>query len=407
MRILVVSQYYPPEDVGAAVYISQLTRDLSAKGHCVTMLTAFPNYPERRVFEGYRKRLYQKESRAGIEVIRTWIYANPSEAYWSRILNWGTFCLTSFFGGILSARKPDVVYAVLPPLPLGVFSILLARLKGARAVCCIEDIYPLIAVELGILRNPLLIRFFRWMERWIYRHADGLIGISEGFKRHFLEAGADEAKISVIPNWADPVSIQPSSKMTPLRKEYGLEDRFVVLYSGSLSHNSSVDRLIEAAGRMGNLPITILLVGDGVRKKALETKAKSENLRNVVFAPFQPLSRYPEVLASADLTVVALNTPATLASVPSKIFKQMAAGRPILAVTEPGNELERMVVGHRMGICVSPRDPTAIAGKIISLFRNPGELQEMGENARRAVEEHYSRDRCTGLIESAIQRAVN
>jgi colanic acid biosynthesis glycosyl transferase WcaI len=407
MRILVVSQYYLPEDVGAGVYLSQLTGDLSARGHHVTMLTAFPNYPERRIFKGYRGKLYQKESLGGIEVIRTWIYANPSEAYWSRILNWGTFCLTSFIGGILAARKPDVVYAVLPPLPLGVFAILLARLKGARAVCCIEDIYPLIAVELGILRNPLLIRFFRRMERWIYRHADGLIGISEGFKHHFLAAGADEDKISVIPNWADPVSIQPSSKMTPLRREYGLEDRFVVLYSGSLSHNSSVDRLIEAAGRLGNLPITILIVGGGVRKKALETKVKSENLQNVVFSPFLPLSRYPEVLASADLTVVTLNTPATLASVPSKIFKQMAAGRPILAVTEPGNELERMVGEHRMGICVSPRDPSAIAGEIIALFHNPRELHEMGENARRAVEDHYSRGRCTGLVESAIRRAMN
>jgi colanic acid biosynthesis glycosyl transferase WcaI len=407
MKILIVSQYYYPEDVAAAVWMPQLAKGLAEKGHDVVVLTAFPNYPKRIVCKGYRGKLFQREWIDGIRVIRTWIYASPRETYLSRVLNWGSFCLTSFLGGILAVHKPDMVYAVLPPLPLGVFAVLLARIKGARVVCCVEDIYPLIAMELGILKNPLMIWFFRRMERWIYRHTDGLIGISEGFKRHFLEAGADGAKISVIPNWADTSVIRPGSKTTPFRREYGLEGRFVVLYSGNLSYNSSVDSLIEAAGKLENHPVTILIVGDGVRRNALEAKVKSEGFPNVLFVPFQPLPRYPEVLASADLTVVTLNTPATLASVPSKIFKQMAAGRPILAVTEAGNELERMVIDHRMGICVSPRDPAAIAAGILSLLQNPRDLNEMGENARRAVEGYYSRERCVGLIESAIRRAAN
>ena len=407
MKILVVSQYYPPEDVGAAIYISQLTRDLAGRGHLVTMLTGFPNYPGRRVFEGYRKKLFLRETIDGIEVVRTWIFANPSEAYWSRVLNWGTFCLTSFVGGLLAVGKPDVVYAVLPPLPLGVTSILLAKMKGARVVCAVEDIYPMIAVELGILKNPLLIRFFSGMERWVYRHADGLVAISEGFKRHLVGSGADASKTSVIPNWADAETIRPADRMTAFRRELHLEDQFIVLYAGALSHNSSLEALISAAAQLERHPITILIVGEGVHKRNLEERAGSGGLRNVVFVPFQPLSRYPEVLASADLSVVTLNIPATLASVPSKIFKQMASGRPILAITEPGNELERMVVGHRMGVCVSPRDPAAVAGAIVALFNDPAKLKDMGANARRAVEEHYSRDRCTGLIEDALRKALD
>jgi colanic acid biosynthesis glycosyl transferase WcaI len=406
MRILVVSQYYPPEDVGAAVYLSQLTHDLAAGGHRVTMLTGFPNYPGRRIFKGYRKRLYQRETIDGIEVVRTWLYANPSESYGSRALNWGTFCLSSFAGGILAGARPDVVLAILPPLPLGVTSILLAGLKRARVVCAVEDIYPLIAVELGILKSRLLIRFFSRMERWVYRHSDGLVAISEGFRRHLVEEGADPSRTSVVPNWADAEAIRPSDRMTPFRRELHLDGQFLVLYSGSLSHNSSVEALVAAATELGSYPITILVVGDGVRRKSLEEQARGAGLRNVVFVPFQPLSRYPEVLASADISVVTLNTPATLASVPSKIFKQMAAGRPILAITEPGNELDRMVAAHRMGVRASPRDPSAVAGAILALFKDPDRLREMGANGRRAVEEVYSRKRCTGLIEAALRKAA-
>jgi colanic acid biosynthesis glycosyl transferase WcaI len=406
MRILVVSQYYPPEDVGAAVYLSQLTHDLAAGGHRVTMLTGFPNYPERRIFKGYRKRLYQRETIDGIEVIRTWLYANPSESYGSRALNWGTFCLSSFAGGILAGARPDVVLAILPPLPLGVTSILLARLKRAHVVCAVEDIYPLIAVELGILKSRLLIRFFSRMERWVYRHSDGLVAISEGFRRHLVEEGAEPSRTGVVPNWADAEAIRPSDRMTPFRRELHLEEQFLVLYSGSLSHNSSVEALVAAASELGSYPITILIVGDGVRRKSLEDQARGAGLRNVVFVPFQPLSRYPDVLASADISVVTLNTPATLASVPSKIFKQMAAGRPILAITEPGNELDRMVTAHQMGVRASPRDPSAVAAAILALFKDPERLREMGANGRRAVEEVYSRKRCTGLIEAALRKAV-
>jgi len=163
---------------------------------------------------------------------------------------------------------------------------------------------------------------------------------------------------------------------------------------------------VAAAAELGSYPITILIVGDGVRRKSLEEQALRTGLPNVVFVPFQPLSRYAEVLASADLSVVTLNTPATLASVPSKIFKQMAAGRPVLAITEPGNELDRMVAAHRMGIRASPRDPVAVAGAILALFKDPDGLREMGANGRRAVEEVYSRKRCTGLIEAALRKAA-
>ena len=406
MKILVISQYYYPEDVAAAVWIPQLTKDLAIKGHRVTMLTAFPNYPRRKIFHGYRGKVYQKEWIDGIEVIRTWIYANPNNANWSRLLNWGSFCISSFIGGILEAKRPDVIYAILPPLPLGFFSIILSRIKHSHVVCCIEDIYPLIAVELGILKNHAFINFFSWMERWIYQHTDGLVGLSDGFKQHFIEQGANERKINVIPNWADSSTIFPSSKMTSLRKELNINDNFVVLYSGNLSHNSSVDSLIDAANKLRKYLITFLIVGDGVFKDELVAKAKKENITNVLFLPFQPLTRYPEILASADLTVVTLNISSTLASVPSKIFKQMAAGRPILSITNPGSELDRMVTDHKMGICVSPQDSSAIAEKILWLFNHRKQNDEMGQNGRLALEKYYSRTRCIDLVEKAIMRAV-
>src|SRR5262249_29399494 len=161
------------------IWVRQLALDLKAMGHTVTVLTSFPNYPSGHVFPAYRGRVFQRDVIEGISVVRVWSFTTPSKRFWPRVAAFGTFCATSILGCLASFLRADVVYAVLPPLPLGVSAWMLAKAAGARLVVNVQDIYPDIAVALGVLRNGPAIRFFKRMERWIYTRADRIVVISE------------------------------------------------------------------------------------------------------------------------------------------------------------------------------------------------------------------------------------
>jgi colanic acid biosynthesis glycosyl transferase WcaI len=406
MHVLVLAQYFKPESVGAAIWIHELAVDLVAKGHQVTMLTAFPNYPERTVFEGYRGKLLMRERIDGIQVIRCWIYASPNQSLWSRALNFGSFCSSAVFGGLL-ASGPDVVYSILPPLPLGLTASLVGLAKHAPVVVNIQDIYPDIAMALGILRNATAIRFFRWLEKAIYTRVAGIVVISAGFRENLLAKGVGPSKVHVVPNWADPAFIQPGPKHNSFRNELNLDNQFLLVYSGNLSHNSNVEPILHAADRLRGELFSFAIVGDGVHKPVLQRLAQEQGLDNLHFLPFQPLSRYPEVLLAADMNAVTLNSQAAVASVPSKIFKQMAAGRPILAITTFGNEVDRLIKEAECGLCVPPDDAAALVEALRWAEAHPKELAQMGTNGRRYLEQHHSRSRCVSQIEALLGEVAN
>jgi len=402
MRVLIVTQYFKPENIGAPIWIHQLAVDLLNMGHQVTVLTGFPNYPKRVIFEGYRGKVFMRENIDGVEVYRTYIYASPNDAFWSRALNFGSFSASAMLGGLL-VPKPDVIYCIMPPLPLGLSAEFIGFIKNNTPVVLnIQDIYPDIAIALGFLRNRWAIRFFQWMERFIYRKAKAIVVISDGFKENLLSKGVPAEKIYIVPNWADPNFISPGPKNNSFRQRIGVGDRFTLIYSGNLSYNSNLEPVIEAAELLRSEPFAFVIIGDGVRKKDLEHKAYKKQLKNVVFLPFQPLEDYPLVLTAADMNLVTLNTQAAMASVPSKIYKIMSSGRPILAITVEGNEVHRLITKANCGICVPPNDPVSLAEALRYAAAHPDELKKMGENGRKYLEEHFSRQKCVAQIEKIL-----
>ena len=406
MRILILSPYYYPESVGAGIWLRQLATDLAGHGHQVTMFTAFPNYPSGKIFAGYRGKLYQREVIDGVKVIRTWIYASTNKGFWRRILNYGSFAASSLISGILEGQRYDVIYTVLPPLPLGVTARFLATVKRARLVLNVQDIFPHLAVVAGVLKNQFVIRFFEAMERWIYHRAEHLVVISDGFRENLVGKGVIRRKVTVVPNWADPEAIKEADKENSFRQELQVDSRFTLIYSGSLSHNSSVESMVDAADVLRGEPFAFVVVGEGALKPKLEQLAAERNLTNLQFRPFQPLERYPEVLAAADMNLVTLSSQAAFASVPSKIFKQMAAGRPVLALTIKGNELDRLVQEARCGLCVPPDDPQALVAALHWAADHPQELARMGRSGRQYLEKYHSREQCIGQIEAILKKVV-
>lgn len=401
MRILLLAGYYHPEAIGSGVWIRQLAIDLRDKGHAVTVLTGFPNYPHGRIFPGYRNAFRHTEQVDGIRVIRTYTYATPSKEFWPRVASFGSFCASSLLAGLPGLARFDVVYAILPPLPLGVSAWALAKATRARLVVNIQDIYPDIAVDTGFLKNRGAIAFFRRMERWIYARAERIVVISEGFRDNLRAKGVPESKLAVISNWADPDFITPGDRDNRFRRELGLNGNFVVLYSGSLGQNSDLTSLLDAAALVRETSFTFLIVGDGLHKESLVRRAEELGLRNVQFLPFQPLDRYAEVLAAADATVVTLNTASTFSSVPSKVYKQMAARRPVVAVAHPSSDLARLVRDSGAGYAVPPGDPARLADVLRHLSAHPEQRERMGRAAREYLTQVCSRSRCVDQIEQA------
>jgi colanic acid biosynthesis glycosyl transferase WcaI len=402
VRVLLISNYYYPENVGAGVYVRQLAVGLRDCGHDVTVLTSLPSYPHGAIFPEYRGRRHLREIVDGIKVVRTYTYATTARSFWPRFFSFGAFCASSALGGFAHLSKADVIYAILPPLPLGVSAWFLSRALRAAMVVNVQDIYPDIAVATGFLKNRWAISVFQRMERWIYRRAARIVVISEGFRENLLRKNVTRDRVSVVPNWADSNAIRPRPRDNAFRRELGVGNGFLVVYSGGLTHNSDLVTVLKAARELSNEHFRFAIVGDGVQKENLERMAVDFALSNVQFLPFQPLERYPEVLAAADVTLVTLHSKATYCSVPSKIYKQMAAGRAVVAITNGPNELTHLIQEAVCGYCVQPDDVGTLVEVLRRCAGNQEYLSQLGANGRSYLERECTVEVCVKRIEQIL-----
>lgn len=405
MKILFLAQRYAPEEISAAILISELAIDLAKRGHQVTMVTEVPNYPHGKVFAGYRNKLYQEETLEGVRVIRTWSAISPKKAFWPRILNYGGYSATSFYGGLM-AGKHDIVVSYSPPLPLGISAFLLSRIWRVPWVLQIEDLYPDAAVAAGVLKNRRVIGFFSAMERFIYRNAQHISLISESFRKNLLGKQVPLEKMTLIPVWADPDVVRPMPRENAFRKQHGLEGKFVIMYSGNMGFTSCLEDALAAAELLRDDPDTaFVLIGEGVRKEAFEEMAREKDLDNVIFLPYQPRELFPEMLAAADAHLVTLNAGSSHSSLPSKVFNAMASARPILAVANAESDLAHVVRSAQCGLITPPEAPKHLAEAIRALRQcAPNRIEQMGQNGRTELEANYSRARCVQNYEQMLLR---
>lgn len=407
MRIIFMAQCYAPEDVSAAVLITDLATDLARSGHLVTVVTGAPNYPHGRVFEGYRNPIYAMETLDGVRVIRTWSYISPSKKYWPRLFHYGTYSVTSFYGGLFAGR-PDVIVSYSPPLPLGLSAWFLSRIFRVPWVLQLEDLYPDAAIAAGVMTNPKVIKFFLGMENFLYRNSQHISVISKKFRQTLLTKGIPNSKIEIIPIWADPDEVLPMQKKNSFRRLHGLEDKFVVMYAGNIGLTSCLEDVLHAAEILrGQQDIQFVIVGEGVRKEALMEEMQTKQLTNMLFLPFQPREDFPEMLAAADISLVTLNAGAALSSMPSKIFNIMASARPILAVTPPGSEIKQIVDEAGCGWNVPPGSPGRLAETILQLINQEATLVQKGKNGRACLEKNYSRNHCVEKYERMLKILCN
>lgn len=402
-----MAQHFAPEEVSGAILGAELTHDLQEMGYDITFITCAPNYPAGQVYPGYKNRLISWEVLDGVSVIRTWSYISPKKSFWRRILNYGTFSISAFFGGLFSER-PDIILSFSPPLPLGISAWVLSRVWHVPWILNVMDIYPEVAIATGALKNKTAISVFQALERFIYRKATHIEVISDGFRKNLLEKGVPESKISIVPVWADSQTIQPSSKENLFRQKYGLSGKFVVMHAGNFGVNNSLEDILEVAELLNcEDEIRFVMVGEGEKKEEIAKRVKKNNLSNVLLLPYQPRQDYGSMLAAADLGLVSLSADAHHTSFPSKTFNIMASGRPILAITPLNSEISDLIHKFSCGVVVEPHCINELANEILRLRNNSDQLSVMENNGRKALEENYSRPHCIALYDQNFKHVLS
>ena len=346
----------------------------------------------------------------------------------ARALGFAGFTGLANLYALFTRPRPDVVLAMSPPLPIGLAGLAVARLRRAPLVFNIQDIFPDVAVELGLLTNPTIIRAASYAERTTYAHSAAVTVLSDDLKANVeakvqrAQAGRrwlvrrrvgngggrpDPPQVLVIPNFVDTERIRPADRENSYRKEFGLSGKTVVMYAGNVGLSQSLELLVAAARALKQRDdVAFVVNGGGSALDALKESARG--LGNVVFAPYQPAERLSEVLAAADIHVVALKRGLAHASVPSKLYSILAAGRPIVASVDPGTEVVRIVEAAGAGRCVTPEDPAAFTAAILELIDAPGRCHTLGEAGRHFVETWVSSagvaERYEALFEEICRR---
>ena len=389
MRILVVCPHFEPDVAPTGVVISEIVHRLVDDGHELEVVTSLPWYTSHAIEAGWGGRLVRRERTRWGRITRVHPFPTDKRNIPARAAGFAGFTVLASIFSLFQRRRPDVVLAMSPPLTLGLAGWVAARARRVPFVFNIQDVFPDVAVEVGAISNPGVIRALRWLERFIYRRADAVTVLSDDLRENVEEKldGKGGTEVRVIANFVDTERVVPGARSNDYREEFGLGDRTVVMYAGNLGFSQPLWLMIDAARALQHRDDLVFVInGGGSTRPGLE--ADAADLDNVRFVDLQPVERLPEVLAAGDIHVIALRRGLGRSSVPSKLYSILAAARPVLASVDDGTEVVRVVRSIDAGVVVEPEDASAFASAVETLVA--GDRVAMGERGRAFVEEWVS-----------------
>jgi len=396
MRLTVLCPHFDPDLAPTGVVMTRIARELAARGHRLHVVTALPWYVGHAIEPGWEGRLVRTEHTEWGRISRVHPFPTDKRNIPARALAFGGFTMLATLVAATARTRPDAVLAMSPPLILGPAGRVVSGVRRVPLVFNIQDVFPDVAIELGLLTGERVIAASRWLERTSYRGADAVTVLSDELAdnvrtkiaRNLTDEAAERqrAKVRVIPNFVDTDAIRPAPRDNDYRRQYGLLGSRVVMYAGNVGFSQSLDLVIEAARRLrhSHPDVVFVINGGGTARPDLERDAAG--LDNVRFVDMQPIERLPEVLAAADVHVVPLRTGLAWSSVPSKMYSILAAGRPLVASVDEGTEVARTVERAGAGVAVSPDDPDAFTAAVVRVLDDPSGAERMGAAGRRFVE---------------------
>lgn len=385
MNLVVVTPHFAPDVAPTGIVMTRIVHELAELGHSIEVITSLPWYRDHAVEPTFAGKLIRHEDIRWGRITRLHPFPAPDKR--ALIHRAAAFAGFSAIGAAVGARGPrvDGVLAVSPPLTLGLTGWAIARARGGALLFNVQDVYPDVAIELGVLKEGRLLSATRRLERFCYERADAVTVLSEELRDNVREKTISPDKVRVIPNFVDTAAIAPTQRENAYRREFGLEGKVVVMYAGNVGLSQSLDIVIEAASALGHEDeVAFVINGQGAARRDLERAARG--LDNVRFVDMQPVERLGEVLAAADIHLVPLKRGLARSSVPSKTYSILASGRPLIASVDRGSEVARLVEKAEAGLAVPPEDPEALTKAIRRLVEAPAERARMGRSGRRFVE---------------------
>ena len=400
-HILFVNRFYYPDHSATAQILTDLAETLAARGWEITVVTSRLRYDDPSAV------LSARETHAGVTIRRVRTSRFGRAGLMGRATDYLSFYVTAFCAILGSVRRNDIVVAKTDPPLLSVVVALAVRLRGARLVNWLQDLYPEVAAELGMgaMRGPVGV-MLRRLRNLSLRAARLNIAIGERMAERLIGEGVPAAQVVVMPNWSDEEAIRPVARADlVLRDEWGLNGLFVIGYSGNLGRAHEPETVLGAAKLLRDRDdIVFLMIGGGHESARLAERVDAEGLTDrFQFRPYQPRARLSESLGTADIHWLSLRSELEGLIVPSKFYGIAAAGRPVIAVTDSDGEIARLVTRDACGIVVAPGDSAGFAAAIAALAGDPERVATMGVAARTMLERDYGREDAFELWDRLFQ----
>jgi glycosyltransferase involved in cell wall biosynthesis len=408
MRILYLSQYFPPEVGATQTRAYEMAAGLVRAGHDVTIIAEVPNHPSGTIPPKYRGKIYERTMLDGIAVIRVWVKASPVKNFRNRMAFYLSYMLMAILAGLLLARKKyDVIYSTSPPLFVGAVGLTLSYLRRIPFVFEVRDLWPESAVAMGELQNQRAVEWATKLEEVCYRRARQIVVATDGIRRRLLERGLPAPKITFIPNGANLQIFQPQTEAGKQRRaELGLNGKFVVLYAGIVGVAQGMETIVETARLLvDHRDIFFLVIGEGPKKAEVQTLQKSLKLTNLVLLGEKPQKEMASYFSAGDVALVPLRKLDLFnGALPSKMFEAWACACPV--ILSLNGEAQTVLENAQAGLHAEPEEAAAIAAAILKLKNEPAARRQMGENGRRFVAENYSRERAAQKLEQLLTQII-
>ena len=392
MHILFLTDNFPPEGNAPATRTYEHAIRWVKAGHTVTVITCAPNFPEGKVFDGFKNRWYQTHDVDGINVVRVKTFITANEGFVKRILDYMSFMVTGFIAGLFQ-KKPDVIVATSPQFFCACAGWALSAVRRKPFVFELRDIWPASITAVGAMKDSFAIRMLERIEMFLYRRADSIVSVTHAFKKELIERGVDGEKIKVVLNGVDLTKYEPSlSKDASLAQQYGLEGKFVAGYIGTHGMAHGLEHIVDVAERLqSNDDIRVVFAGGGAARQKVVDLVEKKQLKNVVLIDRQPKEMMPKLWSLCDVSLVPLvNSDLFKTVIPSKIFECMGMGIPTI-MSVPEGEATAIIRETNSGLVVESESVDQITAAILKLHEAKELYQQVRTSSIKAAPT-YSRD---------------
>ena len=405
MRILFLTENFPPETNAAATRVYERACYWVKWGYEVTVITCAPNFPYGRLFDGYENKWRQIELMDGIRVVRVKTYISPNKGTVRRTLDFISFMLSAVITGLFE-KSPDVIISTSPQFFAAVGGWLLGSLRRVPFIFELGDLWPASIVAVGAMRDGPTIRVLESLELFLYRKASAVISLTHAFKANLVGRGISTGKIAVVLNGVDLWRYGPRELKSDLVNTVEGSGQFVVGYIGTHGMAHGLNNVLEAAEILRErADITFLLVGAGSERAKLVSDAKVNGLKNVNFMDPQPKDLVPAIWSQCQVALVHLRNLSTFKDViPSKMFEAMGMGLPII-LSLPEGEASAILKKSGAGVHIPPDDPEALAKMVVQLADDKEMCRNLGKCSLLAAP-HYTREAQAAHMISVLEAVM-